>query len=531
MKAIQIIVLAVVVILIPCFVFGQDSAGSFKVGAAKIDITPAPGDAGGRGGMMGGGMPGRGAVPGAAAGGVPGAAIGGGMPGGMGPGVRGDANSVGRGGAATAGRGGTMGRGAGMMGGRGGGASGGYPGADGILDHLFARAIVIDNGTTSAVLVSVDAAGVGDNIWTGVGARIEQELGIPAKNLFTNPTHTHSGSGSASVEQIFNLIKEAKGKLQPARIGYGTGVSYLNVQRDIIDPKTHNWWEGANYDGPSDKTVAVIKFETLTGEPIAVYFNYACHAVVTGNTDMVSGDWPGEAERYIEDSFDDKCVALFSVGAQGDQNPIYFQQTFDLREIRIKDYAARGQDISNSMPSGGAGLNKQDPTVKKLLDQQKMMIKSMGQMMGEEVKRVMRLMDPNYMSTGGKIAAAQKMLSLPGRRRTSGNQRAGVEATYEDSADVSLRLSLLMIDDIALGGGSAEIYNMIAQRFKRESPIGRSIFVSMANGSSNTGYIPDDAAYGRKSFEVLSARCKPGYAETGIVNGLLDLIKEVKQAK
>ena len=288
---------------------------------------------------------------------------------------------------------------------------------------------------------------------------------------------------------------------------------------------------GERGSASSEKTVAVINFETLTGEPIAVYFNYACHAVVTGNTDMVSGDWPGEAERYIEDSFDDKCVALFSVGAQGDQNPIYFQQTFDLRNIRIKDYAARGQDISNAMPPGGQGLNKEDPTVKKLLDQQKMMIKSMGQMMGEEVKRVMRLMDPNYMSTSGKIAAAQKMLSLPGRRRTSGNQRAGVEATYTDSADVSLRLSLLMIDDISLAGGSAEIYNMIAVRFKRESPVGRSIFVSMANGSSSTGYIPDDAAYGRQTFEVLSSRCKPGYAETGIVNCLLDLINEVKQVK
>ena len=240
--------------------------------------------------------------------------------------------------------------------------------------------------------------------------------------------------------------------------------------------------------------MAVIKFETTNGEPIAVYFNYACHAVVTGNTDMLSGDYPGEAERYIEDSFDDKIVALFSAGAQGDQNPIYFQQTFDLREIRIKDYAARGQDISNAMPPGGQGLNKQDPTVKRLLDQQKMMIKSMGQFLGEEVKRVMREMDPNRMSTGGKIAAAQKMISFPGRNRIGGKGVQRSRPHTQDGPDVSLRLSLLMIDDIAIGGGNAEIYNMIAVRFKRESPIGRSIFVSMANGSSNSGYIPDDAA-------------------------------------
>jgi hypothetical protein len=364
--------------------------------------------------------------------------------------------------------------------------------SEGILDHIYARAIVIDNGATRAAMFSADVGMLGEQVWRNLSQRIEKELGIPAQNLIMNPTHTHSASGG-SVDQIFNTIKAAKEKLQAARVGYGTGVSYINVNRNIIDRKTNKWWEGPNYDGPSDKTVAVIKFETTHGEPIAVYYNYACHAVVTGNTDMLSGDYPGATSRYIEDSFDDKIVAVFSAGAQGDQNPIYFQQTFDLRDIRIKDYAKRGQDISNSMPPGGQGLNKQDPTVKKLLDQQKQMILSMGQMLGEEVKRVMREMVTARMATGGKIFAAQKMISFPGRNRI-GQGRAGIEATYQDGPDVQLRLSLLMIDDIAIGGCNSEVFNLIAQRFKRESPIGRSFFVSMANGSGNSGYIPNDAS-------------------------------------
>ncbi len=398
---------------------------------------------------------------------------------------------------------------------------------EGILDHIYARAIVIDNGATSAALVSVDTGMLGEQVWRTVSQRIEKELGIPAQNLIMNPTHTHSAFGG-SADQVFSVVKAAKQKLQPARIGYGTGVSYINVNRNIIDRKTNKWWEGANYDGPSDKTVAVIKFETTDGEPIAAYYNYACHAVVTGNTDMLSGDFPGAASRYIEDSFDDRIVALFSTGAQGDQNPIYFQQTFDLRDIRIKDYAKRGQDISNAMPPGGQGLNKQDPTVKKLLDQQKQMILSMGQFLGEEVKRVMR--ETNRLSADGRIFGAQKMIRFPGRTR-QGQGRAGVEATYTDGPDVQLRLSLLMIDDIAIGGCNAEIFNMIAQRFKRESPVGRSIFVSMANGSGNSGYVPNDAAFGYQTFEVLSSRCKPGYAESAIVNGLLDLIDDARQTR
>ncbi len=398
--------------------------------------------------------------------------------------------------------------------------------SEGILDRIYARAIVIDNGVTSAALVSADTGMLGEQVWRMASQRIEKELGIPAQNLIMNPTHTHSAFGG-NAEQIFNVIKAAKEKLQPARIGYGAGVSYININRNIINRKTNKWWEGPNYDGPSDKTVAVIKFETTNGEPIAAYYNYACHAVVTGNTDMLSGDYPGATSRYIENSFDDKIVALFSAGAQGDQNPIYFQQTFDLRDIRIKDYAKRGQDISNAMPSGGQGLDKQDPTVKRLLDQQKQMILTMGQMLGEEVKRAMREMDTTRMATSGRIFAAQKTVSFPGRDRI-GQGRAAVEATYKDGPDVQLRLSLLMIDDIAIGGCNAEIFNLIAQRFKKESPVGRSIFVSMANGSGNSGYIPNDAAFGYQTFEVLSSRCKPGYAENAIVNGMLDLIASAK---
>ena len=120
------------------------------------------------------------------------------------------------------------------------------------------------------------------------------------------------------------------------------------------------------------------------------------------------------------------------------------------------------------------------------------------------------------------------MITFPGRDRI-GQGRAGSQATYKDGPDVQLRLSLLMIDDIAIGGCNAEIFNMIAQRFKRESPVGRSIFVSMANGSGNSGYVPNDAAFGYQTFEVLSSRCKPGHAESAIVNGLLDLIAEAKR--
>jgi neutral ceramidase len=397
---------------------------------------------------------------------------------------------------------------------------------DGILDHIYSRAIVIDNGTTSAALVSVDAGGVPDPIWQAVSKQLETELGIPAKNVLLSATHSHSVPGQLAgpyVQKIVESVRLAKQRLAPARIGYGTGVSYINVNRNIIDSKTRRWWEGPNYEGPSDKTVAVVKFETLSGDPIAVYYNYAMHGVTVGQLDLVSGDAPGTTSKYIEDSSDDNIVALWSSGAAGDQNPIYFQQTYDLREIRIKDYAKRGIDISNSMPPGGQGLNKKDPTVIKLMNQQKQMILSMGQFLGEEVMHVMREMDRTESNI--RVDGRFKTVSCPGRERTN-EGRAGFPGEYKEAAPVDIRLGLLRLGDIMIGAVNAEVFNPIAQRLKKESPYARTMMATLTNGSARSGYIPHDAGYGMYTFEVLSSRLQPGCAESAIVNGILDLMAD-----
>lgn len=397
---------------------------------------------------------------------------------------------------------------------------------EGIFDHLYSRAIVLENGSASAALISVDAGAIPDPVWKGVTQQIEKELGIPATNVLITATHTHSAPGQQGpgyISKIVESVKMAKERAVPARVGYGTGVSYINVNRNLFDEKRKTWWEGPNYDGPSDKTVAVMKFETMTGEPIAVYYNYSMHAVAAGQLDQVSADAPGTTSKYIEDSFDDKIVALWSSGAAGDQNPIYFQQTFDLRDIRIKDYAKRGIDISNSMPPGGQGLDKKDPTVIKLMNQQKQMIQSMGQFLGEEVMHVMREMERR--GSNVPIYGAQKTISCPGRERTDSG-RAGNPGSYKDAAPVEIKLSLLRVGDIAIGGVNAEVFNPIAQRLKKESPSTRTMMATLTNGMARSGYIPNDTAYGMYTFEVLSSRLKPGCAETSIVNGLLDLMGE-----
>ena len=263
----------------------------------------------------------------------------------------------------------------------------------GVLDRVYARAIVLESGAARAALITVDAGIISDGVWQAVTRQIETELRIPSVNVLLTATHTHSVPGPPAADYARKIVEAARlaqQKLAPARVGYGTGESYINVNRQITDPKTGKWWEGPNREGPSDKTVAVLKFESLSGEPLAVYYNYAVHGVIAGQLDQISGDIPGASSRYIEDAFGGSVVAVWSTGASGDQNPIYFQQTYDLREIRIKDYAKRGVDISNAMPPGGQGLDRNDAAVARLMNQQRQMVSSMGQFLGEEVLYVMR---------------------------------------------------------------------------------------------------------------------------------------------
>ena len=400
----------------------------------------------------------------------------------------------------------------------------------GVHDRLYARAIVLDNGSTAAALVTVDAGGVSDATWQAVTQQLASELSIPATHVMLTATHTHSAGGPAGadyVARIVQAVRLARQALVPARVGYGTGESFINVNRQITDPKTGRWWEGANRDGASDKTVAVLTFTRVTGEPIAVYYNYAVHGVVAGQLDEISGDIPGATSRYIEDSFGSDVVAVWSLGAAGDQNPIYFQQTYDLREIRTREYASRGIDISNAMPPGGQGLDRKDPAVIRLMNQQKQMLLSMGQFLGEEVLYVMR--STNRYDSRARLYGGHKTIQCPGRERTN-EGRAGFEGTYKDAGPVDLRLGLLAVGDVMIGAVNAEVFNPIAQRLKRESPYKASMMATLTNGSARSGYIPDDASYAKYTFEVLSSRLRPGCAEAAIVNGLLELMDDSRKA-
>ena len=407
-------------------------------------------------------------------------------------------------------------------------------------EKLYVRAIVLDNGSARAALIAADQGGLSETIWQAASKQIAAELNCPVENIVMSATHTHSGWGPGGfpgmrglrpdpnappppiVGQIVDAVKQAKGDLQPARVGFGTGRSYLNVNRDAIDGDTHLWTQAPNLEGPSDKTVAVIEFLGASGQPIAVYMDYAMHPVNGFLAGLTSADFAGATSRYVEQAFDDTTVAVFVQGASGDQNPLYLRAGTNAMAsqggVPITGYVMTREPIEAPIRDGKVKPGPVDPKVEDMLER---VMDSEGVLLGEEVIRVMT--NIKQLHATPTILGAQKNVTCPGRKRTDSG-REGMQGTYEDGDPVNIRLGVLRISNIEVASVDGEVYTPIAMRLKRESPMANTFMVTLANGMANSGYIPNDTAFGAQTFQVLGSRLKPGCAETAIVNGLLDLI-------
>jgi neutral ceramidase len=400
------------------------------------------------------------------------------------------------------------------------GYAGRQQGFQGIHDRIYARAIVLHDGARYAAIVTWELIGVPSPVWAEVSERIAKETGISHEFLLLAAVHDHSAPSLAGMygnadpksvpyttqveDATVEAIRQAKANLQPARVGVGAGKAYVNVNRREYAPD-RGWGLGFNPDFPSDKTLTVVRFETMSGKPIALFINYAVHAVVMGPENFqISGDLAGATSRFVEQHYKgaaedrprgdagsglrlrpeetvggDGIVALWTSGAAGDQNPLS---------------VARGSDFT--------------------------LVNAFGKILGEEAIRVAGKIrtTPNV-----RIRGVQQVVTCSGRKLAPGPRPQG-EYKFEDAAPVDIRLGLLTINQIALAGVSGEVLTGIGRRLQKETPFSQTIMVTHGNGSS--GYIPDDAAFDHIGYEITTSHLKPGCAENAIVNGFLDMIQQ-----
>jgi hypothetical protein len=397
----------------------------------------------------------------------------------------------------------------------------------GVFEPIFARVIVVDNGKTRAVLATLDVAAISEDFPARLTASIAKEAAVPPEQVMLAPTHAHDSLRVGSLPEdtplaispAFNArveaalvegVRQSIKNLQPARLGFGRGKLDLTGNEMEWDPRQMRYVLGADRSGllPSDKSVYVVRFETMTGEPIALLGNYAFMPIVhvrdrgEGNIQRLGGDVPDATSLYLEQTLGHGTVAVMTM-AGADQHPLY----------QITD---------------------QGPTA---VERSEVLTRAYGVMLGEEVLAISHEMQSKV--ENGPIYAATTSAICPGKSTTPKMARGPCSNTPTGDAKlplcsykevetppVTFRMGLMLIGDIAIGGFEANVDVSVIRRVQAISPYANTLVVTESRGPA--GYIVSDQTYGRFAFNSVNSDLKMGCGEQSAVKAFQDMSAKLK---
>lgn len=211
-----------------------------------------------------------------------------------------------------------------------------------VHDPCFARALVLECGTTRAVLVGVDAVAIGgigrigDEFLPTVRARLEAELRIPPEAVLVNASHCHGVVRRDTADLVVGAVKQAAASLVPVRVAAGSieehrisenrrlrliNGSEVDLRRGYPSPPSEQIASVA----PIDPQVGLLRLDRETGGTLAVVYLFACHPIMNPPWKGSSADFPGVASKLVEEALGDGAVAVFVQACGGDINPLGYK--------------------------------------------------------------------------------------------------------------------------------------------------------------------------------------------------------------
>ena len=209
--------------------------------------------------------------------------------------------------------------------------------------RMHARALVLKNDITTAVIVTVDAVAIGqighisNDYLANLRVRIEKELGIDPASVLVNASHCHGIVCDDVEERTFQVVKQAASNLVPVRVGAGIGHEDRIMENRRLILKSgkevdvrHAYSLPDNVEiaavGPVDPDIGVLRLDREDGSTLAIVYNFACHPIQGVPSGANTADMTGFSSQVIEDNLSEGTVALFVQGCAGDINPISYKQ-------------------------------------------------------------------------------------------------------------------------------------------------------------------------------------------------------------
>ncbi|MFC1717156.1 neutral/alkaline non-lysosomal ceramidase N-terminal domain-containing protein [Candidatus Poribacteria bacterium] len=401
-------------------------------------------------------------------------------------------------------------------------------GSVGIHDDLYAKAVVLDDGSTKIGIVGCDLLNLDESSVASIRKRVQELTGMDGANVFISTSHTHSGPLTSPLrgfgeldrewvsvleKQIAGAIIIANSKLQDAQMGAGKGHAEINVNRR--ERRDNRTVLGLNPGGAIDYEVGVIRIDDVDGNPICVIVNYACHPVVLGGDNyLLSADYPGYATGLVKQVYGGDVVAMFLNGTTGNLNPLD-RGSFEAAERAGTILGAEAVKVSKRIDTS--------PNAELRMAKEKVELKS-GELPSES--ELESIIEGRKSELGDSYD--------PGREIHLSWAEDALDMVKQGkkSANVPVEVQVLRLGDIVLAGIPGEVFVEIGLGIKEGSPFEHTYAVSHTNG--NIGYMPTKVAFQEGGYETHSAYRLYGIYPVDqdvaekMINSSLKLIDNVK---
>ncbi len=420
--------------------------------------------------------------------------------------------------------------------------------ATGVQDRLYARALVLDDGSTKIGIVVCDSCLISRDIFGKAKQIAAERTGIAESHLLMSSTHTHTAATAVPLaqchpapeyvtfltSQIAEAVVQAHERLQPAGIGWASGKEpdevgnrRWHVKPEGIAPNPFgrsddkvrtNAAPGSDIlikpAGPVDPEVAIVSVIDNAGKPLSLLGNYGLHYVGSVTPYHLSADYFGEFARRVGDKLHagENFVGMLSNGASGDVNNYNFLHPRPRAEP-MQRIAAVGNRIADVAVAARAAI-----------DHKKHVRLTMVERTLDLGVRKPDADDLAYART--LLADAENPESLT-VHEVYAQETVLISETYPET--VTIKLQALRIGDVlGIVAIPCEVFAEIGLEIKQRSPFKTSFVISLANGYY--GYLPTPAQHQLGGYETW--RSGWSYLEvdasTKITEAVLSMLESLK---
>ncbi|MFM8573246.1 MAG: hypothetical protein ACKOAU_16740 [Pirellula sp.] len=409
-------------------------------------------------------------------------------------------------------------------------------------DPLWAKATVLDDGSTQVAIVALDLISTNPWMVRETRKRIEEALRIPASHVMISATHSHTGPmlyepderlaarfGNQTdeakqymiglPERIAQSVIDAAASMKTRSVSYAIGQEkQLAFNRRFFMKDGSVGWNPGKLNpnivreaGPTDDALPFVALYDEPGKLGGLLSSFAIHLDTVGGTEW-SADMPYTIQESLLKVFGPEAHLQYATGACGDINHI---------DVRTGNRQGGHQEAAR------IGTRLAASILRSWNEQRS--IASNRLAASHQIVRVPVNPHSSERSVWAKgvLAKMNDKPLPPFMEMVEAYRIADVEAHPDGFLDAEVQV-ISIGREVAWVSLPGEIFVQLGLAIKDASPFAATSIHELANGS--IGYVPTRQAFAQGNYEVISARCGLGSGEM-MVDSAISQLREQFNSK